>query len=161
MLYSIGLVFGAILVLLGFAGSVLPVLPGPPLSFVGLFIFALVRHFSPPLTPFFIIIMLIVTIAVAVVDYFIPLIGAKKYGASKWGVYGSIGGMIIGIFFPPFGMLLGAFVGAVLVEWIVTRKEKHALRAGWGIFVGSVLGTTLKLGTSGVMAYYFLAAAVK
>ena len=160
MLYSIGLVLGAILILLGFAGSVLPILPGPPLCFVGLFIFALVRHFSPPLTPLLIIVMLIFTITVVVVDYFIPLVGAKKYGTSKWGVYGSIGGMIIGIFFPPFGMLLGAFIGAVLVEWIVTRKEKHALRAGWGILVGSVLGMALKLGVSGVMAYYFLAAAI-
>ena len=69
--------------------------------------------------------------------------------------------MIIGIFFPSFGMLLGAFVGAVLVEWIVTRKEKRALRAGWGIFAASVPGMAMKLGTSGVMAYYFLAAAIK
>ena len=161
MLYSIGLVFGAILILLGFVGSVLPVLPGPPLSFIGLFMFALVRHFSPPLTPVLIIVMLIVTIIVVILDYFIPLIGAKKYGASKWGIYGSMGGTIAGIFFPPFGMLLGAFVGAVLVEWVVTRKERHALSAGWGILIGSVLGTALKLGASGVMAYYFLAAAIK
>jgi len=160
MLYIIGLVLGAVLILLGLAGSVLPALPGPPLSFIGLFIFALTRHFSPPLTPTLIIIMLIVTIAVAVVDYFIPLIGAKKYGASKWGIYGSIGGMVIGACFSPFGILPGAFIGAVLVEWIVTRKEKHALRAGWGIFVGSVLGMVLKLGASGIMAYYFLSAAI-
>jgi uncharacterized protein YqgC (DUF456 family) len=160
MLYGIGLVLGAILILLGFVGSVLPVLPGPPLSFVGLFAFALVRHFSPPLTPVLIIVMLIVTVLVVVLDYIIPVIGAKKHGASQWGIYGSMAGMIAGIFFPPFGVLVGAFVGAVLVEWIVTRKESHALSAGWGIFVGSVLGMALKLGTSGVMAYYFLAAAL-
>ncbi|HSB07380.1 MAG TPA: DUF456 domain-containing protein, partial [Thermodesulfobacteriota bacterium] len=115
MFYYIGLVMGAVLILLGFAGSVLPALPGPPLSFVGLFLFALARDFSPPLTPTLVITMLIVTIAVVVVDYFIPFIGAKKYGASKWGIYGSIGGMIIGAFFSPLGMLLGAFIGAVLV----------------------------------------------
>jgi uncharacterized protein YqgC (DUF456 family) len=154
--YYIGLIAGAILILLGLAGSILPVLPGPPLSFIGLFLVALVRNFSPPLTPTLIIIMLIISIAVTVVDYFIPLIGAKKYGTSKWGIYGSIGGMVIGAFFSPWGMLLGALIGAVLVEWMVSRKEKQALKAGWGIFIGSLLGTILKLAASGVMAYYFL-----
>ena len=160
MFYSIGLVVGAILILLGLIGSVLPILPGPPLSFIGIFFFALTRNFSPPLTPTLIIIMLAITIAVTVVDYILPLIGAKKYGASKWGIYGSILGMIIGAFFSPLGMLLGAFIGAVLVEWTVSRKETQALRAGWGIFIGSLLGTILKLGASGIMAYYFLLAVV-
>jgi uncharacterized protein YqgC (DUF456 family) len=160
MFYYIGLIIGAILILLGLLGSVLPVLPGPPLSFIGLFLFALVRNFSPPLTPTLIIIMLIISIVVTIADYFIPLIGAKKYGTSKWGIYGSVAGMIIGAFFSPFGVLLGAFIGAVLVEWIVSRKEKQALRAGWGIFIGSLLGTILKLGVSGIMAYYLLLAVI-
>jgi uncharacterized protein YqgC (DUF456 family) len=160
MLYSIGLIAGGIFILLGLAGSILPVLPGPPLSFVGLFLVALVRNFSPPLTPTLIMIIMSITIVVTVVDYFIPLIGAKKYGTSKWGIYGSIGGMIVGAFFPPFGILLGALIGAVLVEWVVSRKEKQALKAGWGIFIGSLLGTILKLGASGIMAYYFLLAVI-
>jgi uncharacterized protein YqgC (DUF456 family) len=160
MLEVIVIMIGAILIILGLVGSVLPILPGPPLSFIGIFLFALTRNFSPPLTPTLIIIMLVITIAVTGVDYLLPLIGAKKYGASKWGIYGSILGMIIGVFFSPFGMLLGAFVGAVLVEWMVSRKEKQALRAGWGIFIGSLLGTILKLGASGIMAYYFLLAVV-
>jgi len=158
--YYIGLIIGAILILLGLLGSVLPVLPGPPLSFLGLLLFALVCNFSPPLTPTLIIIMMSITIVVTVVDYFTPLIGAKKYGTSKWGIYGSIGGMIVGAFFSPFGILLGALIGAVLVEWMVSKKEKQALRAGWGIFIGSLLGTILKLGVSGIMAYYFLLAVI-
>jgi uncharacterized protein YqgC (DUF456 family) len=161
MLEGIVIIIGAILILLGLVGSVLPVLPGPPLSFIGIFLLALTRNFSPPLTPTFIIIMLVITITVTGVDYLLPLIGAKKYGASKWGIYGSIGGMIIGVFFSPFGMLLGAFIGAVLVEWMVSRKERQALRAGWGIFIGSLLGTILKLGASGIMAYYFLLTVVQ
>jgi uncharacterized protein YqgC (DUF456 family) len=160
VLYYIGLIAGAILILLGLAGSVLPVLPGPPLSFIGLFLVALIRNFSPPLTPTLMIIMLIISIAVTVVDYLIPLIGAKKYGTSKWGIYGSIVGMIVGTFFSPVGMLLGALIGAVLVEWMVSRKEKQALKAGWGIFIGSLLGMVLKLGVSGIMAYYFLLAVI-
>ena|GEM_PF-2512451 len=83
MFYYIGLIVGAIFIFLGLEGSVLPVLPGPPLSFLGLFLCAFVRDFSPPLTPTLIMMMLMVTIAVTVVDYFIPLIGAKKYGTSS------------------------------------------------------------------------------
>ena len=160
MLYGIGLVSGAILVLLGFVGSVLPALPGLPLSFLGLFLFALVRHFTPPLSPTLLILMFIVTIVVSVLDHFVPFLGAKKYGASKWGIYGSIGGMVLGAFFSPLGMLLGAFIGAVLVEWMVSKKKGHALKAGWGIFVGTIFGMALKLGAAGIMAYYFLLAAV-
>ena len=100
------------------------------------------------------------TIGVTVLDYFIPLIGAKRYGASKWGLWGSVGGMVIGAFFSPFGILLGAFVGAVLVEWVVSRKKGQALKAGWGVFVGSILGLMLKLALSGMMAYYFILALV-
>ncbi len=161
MFYYIGLIISTLFILLGLAGSVLPVLPGPALSFIGLLLFALVRDFSPPLTPTLMILLLVGTIVVTVVDYFIPLIGAKRYGTSKWGIYGSIGGMIIGAFLSPLGMLLGAFIGAVLVEWMVSGKEKQALRAGWGIFVGSLLGTILKLGVSGIMGYYLLLAVIQ
>ncbi len=160
MLDFIGFTIGILLILLGFIGSLLPILPGPPLSFIGLLLFALIRNFSPPLTPTLIVILLIVTMVVTLIDYLLPLFGAKRYGASKWGVWGAIGGMMIGIFFSSFGMVLGAFLGAVLVEWFVSRKEGQALRAGWGIIVGSLLGMILKLGTSGIMAYYLIRAVI-
>lgn len=158
MLYYIGVGIGFILILLGLAGSILPIIPGPTLSFIGLLWIALLRQFSPPLTPTLILLMLIITVAITIMDYFIPLIGAKKYGTSKWGIYGSIVGMIIGAFLSPLGMLLGGLIGAVLIEWLVSRKEKQALKAGWGIFIGTILGSILKLVVSGVMAYYFIIA---
>lgn len=156
MLETIAIICGAILVLLGIAGCVLPILPGPVLSFLGLLLLALLKQFSPPLTPTLIMIMAILTIVVTAGDYFIPLWGAKKYGTSKWGIWGSVAGMAIGIFFPPFGMLLGAFIGAVIVEWLVQKERGKALKAGWGVFIGSLAGTALKLGVSGMMAYYFI-----
>lgn len=160
MLDFIGFTIGILLILLGFIGSLLPILPGPPLSFIGLLLFAFIRNFSPPLTPTLMVILLIVTMVVTLIDYLLPLFGAKRYGASKWGIWGAIGGMMIGIFFSSFGMVLGAFLGAVLVEWFVSRKEGQALRAGWGIIVGSLLGMILKLGTSGIMAYYLIRAVI-
>ena len=158
MLEGITIVIASVLMLLGLAGSILPVLPGPPLSFIGLFLLALLRHFSPPLTPTFITILAIVTILVIAMDYIIPLLGAKRYGASKWGVWGSVLGMAIGIFWSPFAMLVGAFVGAVVVEWLVHKKKREALRAGWGVVMGTLFATILRLGVSGMMTYYFVRA---
>jgi uncharacterized protein len=148
------IVFGFILVLSGLAGNLLPFLPGVPLSFAGLFLIALAKHFSPPLTPTLLIIMAILTALSMALDYMIPLLGAKRYGTSKWGIWGSVVGMIIGMFWPPVGMLLGAFVGAVAAEWFVHRAAGRALKAGWGVIVGTLLGTVLKFGVSGVMVYY-------
>lgn len=156
MLETIGIIIGALLILLGLAGCVLPVLPGPPLSFVGLLLLALINHFLPPLTPTLIIVMAIITLAVTVAEYILPLVSAKRYGASKWGIWGSVLGMAIGIFFSPFGMLLGAFIGAVAVEWLVQKEKGRAIKAGWGVFIGSLVGTALKLGASGMMVYYFI-----
>ena len=158
MLEGITIVISSILMLLGLAGSILPILPGPPLSFIGLFLLALLKHFSPPLTPTLVIVLAIVTILVIVMDYVIPLLGAKKYGASKWGVWGSVLGMAIGIFWSPFAMLLGAFIGAVVVEWLVWKTKGEALRAGWGVVVGTLFATVLRLGVSGMMTYYFVRA---
>jgi uncharacterized protein YqgC (DUF456 family) len=158
MFEGITIVIGSILMLLGLAGSILPILPGLPLSFIGLFLLALLKHFSPPLTPTLVIILAIVTILVVVMDYIIPLLGAKRYGASKWGVWGSVLGMAIGIFWSPFAMLVGAFIGAVVVEWLVGKKKREALRAGWGVVMGTLFATILRLGVSGVMIYYFVVA---
>jgi uncharacterized protein YqgC (DUF456 family) len=158
MLEGMAIVIGSILMLLGLAGSILPILPGPPLSFIGIFLLALIKHFSPPLTLTFVIVLAVVTILVISLDYIIPLLGAKRYGASKWGVWGSVFGMAIGLFWSPFAMLLGAFIGAVLVEWFVGKKKGEALRAGWGVVMGTLLATILRLGVSGMMTYYFVRA---
>ncbi len=158
MFEGIAIAVGCILMVLGLAGSILPILPGPPLSFIGLLLLALLKHFSPPLTPTLVIIMAVVTILVVVMDYVIPLLGARRYGASKWGVWGSVFGMVAGMFWLPFGMLVGAFVGAVVAEWLVGKQKGEALRAGWGIVMGTLFATVLRLGVSGVMTYYFVLA---
>jgi len=156
LLETIAIVTGSIFVLVGIAGCVLPILPGPVLIFLGLLILALLKDFFPPLTPTLMIVMAFLTVIVTIGDYMIPLWGAKKYGTSKWGIWGSVAGMAIGLLFSPFGMLLGAVIGAVAVEWLVQKEKGKAFKAGWGVIVGSLLGAVLKLGVSGMMVYYFI-----
>jgi len=158
MIDTIITIVGLLLVILGLLGSVLPILPGPPVGFVGLLLMAVARQFSEPLTPIFILALALATLGVIVFDYLLPLMISKKYGAPKWGVWGSVIGMVVGLFLSPLGALLGAFAGAVIGEWIIHRKQKKALKAGFGVVLGSLLGTVLKLGLSGLMLWYSIRA---
>lgn len=154
-------IIGSILIILGFIGCIIPALPGPPLSFIALLILAIVQGFADPLTSKLVSIMLMVTIVVTALDYVIPAAGAKKYGSTKWGILGAIVGMIVGIiYFPPLGMIIGAFLGAVAVEMLVGKSTREAMKAGWGVFMGTMLGTILKLIASGVMTFYFIRALI-
>jgi uncharacterized protein len=108
-----------------------------------------------------IIVLGVLTIAVMGLDYMIPVWGAKRYGASRWGVWGSVAGMIAGIFFPPLGLFIGALIGAFVAEWLAYRETGKAVKAAWGVFVGTALGTVVRLALSGVIAYYFIRAVLE
>jgi hypothetical protein len=151
------IVLGAILQLAGLVGCVLPVLAGPPLNFVGLLLLSWAREWKA-FSPAFLIVMGALTAGSAVLDYYLPLAGAKKYGASKRGFWGALLGMMAGIFLlPPFGLIIGAFVGAVIGELTAGKKESEALRAGWGSFLGVFFSTIFRLVLSGIMTFsYFL-----
>lgn len=97
------------------------------------------------------------TILVSISDYLIPAISAKRYGASRLSLWVSIAGMVIGLFlFPPWGMVIGAFLGAFAGELLAGRRGKSALRVSWGVFVGNMLSTGLKLALSGVMLFLYI-----
>lgn len=148
------IVFGIIFIVGGLLGCVLPIIPGPPLSYVGL----LLLHFTDryQFSTRFLIIWAVVTAVVYALDYLIPAWGTKKFGGSKRGVWGSIIGLIVGlIFFPPFGLIIGAFVGAVVGELTAGKESGAALKSGFGSFIGFLMGTVLKLITSGIMTWYF------
>ena len=145
---------GILFILGGIAGAILPILPGPPLSYVGL----LFLHFTSKyqFSTEFLIIWGIITVVVYLLDYIIPAWGTKKFGGSKRGVWGSILGLLAGIFFfPPLGIIIGPFVGAVLGELSGGKESKAALRSGFGSFLGFLMGTILKLIVSGMMGWYF------
>jgi uncharacterized protein YqgC (DUF456 family) len=150
------IVLGLLLSLVGLIGCVLPVIPGPPLSFLALLILSYAKNWEPfSLT--FLVIMAVLTIVVSILDYVIPAGGAKKYGASKTGMWGSIIGMPLGLFvFPPWGILLGGIAGALIGELIAGKEGKKAFQASWGIFVGFMVSTGLKLAFSGVLLFFYV-----
>ena len=138
----------------GLAGCILPALPGPPLSYIALLLLQATRFgdFSVK----FLIITAIVTIIVTVVDYLLPLWGAKKWGGSRAGIIGSAIGLVIGLFFLPIGIIVGPFAGAVVGELIAGRDSNVALRSGFGAFVGFLLGTGVKLAVCVAFTFYFV-----
>jgi hypothetical protein len=158
MLLTVLIILGLLVSLTGLAGCFLPVIPGPPLSFLALIILSYAKNWEP-FGSTFLIIMAGLTIAVTVLEYAVPAAGAKKHGASKAGVWGSIIGMFMGlVFFPPWGMLLGALGGALVGELSVGKKGKHLVRTVWGVFVGTMVGIGLKLAVSGVMLFFYIGA---
>jgi len=152
------LVLGLILALVGLVGCILPLIPGPPLSFLALIILSYAKNWEP-FSWGFLIIMAGLMILVTILDYVAPAAGARKYGASKSGVWGSIIGMLIGLFLlPPWGMFIGAIVGASVAELVGGMEGKKALRAGWGVFVGNMVVIGLKLAFSGIMLFFYVKA---
>ncbi len=152
------IILGVICLIIGIVGCIVPGLAGPPFSFLALILLSIAKRWEP-FSPVFLIAMAAVTIIVTALDYIVPAAGAKKYGASKFGFWGAVIGMIIGIIYiPPLGMIIGAFIGAFVGELLIGKQSSAALKAGWGVFVGVMIGILLKLIASGVMTFYFIKA---
>jgi len=151
------IIAGIVLLLSGIAGCLIPFLPGPPLAYASLILLQLSSY--KPYTGNFLIIWALVTALVLLADYYIPIWGTKKFGGTKSGVWGATIGLIAGIFvFPPFGLMIGPFLGAFAGEMLNKQGSEKAFRSAFGSFIGFVTGTLMKLGISIVMGYYFFAA---
>ena len=152
------LAIAIILMIVGIAGCLLPVLPGPPLSYLGL----VVLHFSrfADISRNLFIILAIVAVVVTVIDYIVPIWGTRRFGGSKYGMRGATVGLIIGLFLGPFGIIIGPFIGAVVGELIFKDDVKYALKAGFGSLLGFLTGVGLKLAASLLMTFYFVKALI-
>ena len=164
------IILGAICLLLGLIGCVAPVLPGVPLSYLGL----LLLHWTDRVqfSWQFLVVWGVVVVVIQILDYFSPAWGTKKFGGTKYGVWGSTIGLFVGLFMGPLGIVVGPFIGAVLGELIYfnrhpqttlseTEQNKNsnfnrALRAGFGSFIGLLTGTLIKVICCGVMIAYFV-----
>lgn len=144
------------LILVGLLGVVLPILPGIPLSWLGLFIYAAGTGFERLSVTTIAVFFVLMLVSLAI-DFFAPMLGAKKYKSSKLGIFGAFTGITVGIFFGIWGIILGPFVGALLGEFISGKGTKQAFNSALGTFVGMLLGSLLKIIIILVMAGFFIA----
>lgn len=150
-LLSIAIVF----IIVGLIGCILPIIPGPPLSFIGILILHF-TDFAEYSTKFLLILAFIATL-VTVLDFVVPVWGTKKFGGTKAGMWGATIGMIIGmIFLGPFGLIFGPLVGAIVGESIKGANNKNAFKSGLGAFFGFLMGVGLKLAASIYITYHFI-----
>jgi uncharacterized protein len=147
----------AALIAVGIAGLVVPVLPGAPLLFAGLWVAAWIEDFR---FVGFWTLTLLATLALLTyaVDWWATLIGARRFGASKRAVLGAIAGSLLGIFIGLPGVLFGPFIGAVAGELSARRGVHAAARAGIGATIGLVIGAAVKVALAFAMIGVFLAA---
>ena len=130
--------------LVGIIGSILPALPGPPISWVGILMLYLCEGIS--INYWILAVTLLIAVIIGILDYIIPAKGTKYFGGSKYGIWGTNIGLVVGIFAPiPFGFLIGPFVGALVGELIYNSQEKgRAFKAATGSFLGFLAGTFIK-----------------
>jgi uncharacterized protein YqgC (DUF456 family) len=148
---------GAVLVVAGLAGVVLPAIPGAPLIFAGLVLAAWAEDFTYVGFWTLAAVGLLALLSYAV-DFWATMFGAKRFGASKRAVIGALLGMLIGIFLGFVGVLFGPFIGAVIGELSVRGNLQQATRAGIGATIGVVLGAALKLALAFAMIGIFVVA---
>ncbi|MGZ5242622.1 MAG: DUF456 domain-containing protein [Bacteroidia bacterium] len=154
------IIIGAILLLVSLAGCLLPVVPGPALGFIS-FILLQFAYDPNPFSTKFMIILAVVIVVVTILDYVVPALGAKKMGGTNAGKMGSTLGLVAGIIaFPPLGIIVGPFAGALLAELVAGSPAKVAWSSALGTFLGFISGTLVKIALCGVMIYFFIAALV-
>ena len=135
--------FGLIILVMfiGMIGNLIPGIPGTSLIFTAGLIHQLYFGDNGGIGWFWILALVILMAASFLIDYIATLLGAKTLGATWRGMLGALVGLILGIImFPPFGLILGPFVGAIVFEWAFGREVREASKAGVGAVAGVILG---------------------
>lgn len=149
------LIIGATLIVFGLFGSIIPALPGPFLSFLGLVIASFSQHverISGTHLALFGVAVAFLTAA----DYLGPILGARLAGSTRHGTWGAVIGALLGlVFFPPLGIFIGAFLGAVVGEYSRQPSPERAIRAGLGVVIGSFMTILLQFVFALTVVIYF------
>ncbi len=140
--------------IIGIIGCLVPVLPGPPLSFLGIIFLQLTRFGQ--FTTATLVVFGSIAAVVTVFDYIIPVWGTKRFGGSKYGTKGATVGLIVGFFIGPLGIILGPLIGAFVGEMIFKDDINYAFKAGFGSLLVFLTGIGLKLAASLAMTFYFI-----
>jgi uncharacterized protein YqgC (DUF456 family) len=149
----IWIILGAVFVIAGLVGAFLPIVPGLPLSYVGLLILQLLH--APFSITFMLVWLGVVIVFGFVLDNVIPAWATKKSGGTAYGVTGSVIGLIAGLFFPPIGFIAGPLIGAFVGEMISGQKSDRALKSALGAFAGFMAATGLKVIAAGMITFYY------
>lgn len=147
-------VIALVMVVVGVAGVILPVLPGLPLVFFGMLLAAWADGFDR-IGALTLVVLGLLTALSLVVDFLASAMGAKRAGASRLAVIGALAGSVVGIFFGLPGLLAGPFIGALAGELIHARRLAQATRVGVATWIGLLLGTALKVGLAFAMLGLF------
>jgi uncharacterized protein YqgC (DUF456 family) len=154
------IILAFVLLIIGIIGAVVPMLPGPPLSFIGLLLVQWSGYGG--FTSDFLWVWAGITVIITVMDYILPSLLARKFGGSRSAAIGSFIGLIIGLFFfPPWGMIAGTFLGALVGELIHNRENmEQAFKSALGALFAFVVGTGAKLIAGSIMLFYAVKAVV-
>ena len=147
------------LIAVGFLGVIAPGLPGVLLIFAGMLLGAWIDDFQR-VGWWTLSVLAAITVFTFIIDVIASLLGAKRVGASRQALIGSVVGGLAGIPFGLFGLIAGPFVGAVAGEYLARRQLMDAARVGWGTFVGLALGTLAKLALTVAMLTIFAVALI-
>jgi len=148
-------IIAALVVISGLIGTVVPALPGVPIIFAGLLLAAWSTGFEV-VGWGTIGVLAVLTAASVMIDFLSAAFGAKRQGASPRAFWGATLGAIVGLFFGLVGIVLGPFIGAIVAELAAGSGPRQAGRSGYGVWIGLVLGTALKLAIAFLMLGIFL-----
>ena len=149
------IILGIICLITGLAGCILPMLPGPPVAYAGLILLHLTDGVQLSTTE--LLVCLLIVVVVQVLDYIIPMLGTKYTGkGGKWANRGTLIGTLLGMFFLPWGIIIGPFVGAFMGATKDGMDNTQALKAGFGSLIGFLLGTVLKFVVCGYFIWVFV-----
>lgn len=139
-------IFAIVVALVGIVGSFVPVLPGPPISWIGFLLLYFSNTVDSPVSLSGLVVCGIVATVITIMDFVLPSKVVKLFGGHKAAEWGALIGMILGIILTPIGMLLGSFLGALIAELIFENTGfGQSLKAASGAFLAFIMGVGIKL----------------
>lgn len=149
------MILAIVFFVIGFIGTVLPILPGVILVFSGMVLYGIFTNFHT-LNIYFFLLQGVAMILIFGIDFIASTIGTRKFDGSKQAALGGAVGIILGlIILGPLGMAIGPFIGAVGVELISGKNLEQSIKSGFGSLIGILGGTILKLFAEAIMISYF------
>jgi len=150
-----------IVMLIGLAGCLLPVIPGVPVIWAAAFLYGILTDFEV-IGRDYLLLFGILAVLSQLLDWLAGTYGARKLGAGKWGMIGALVGTVIGFIIGNLvGVIVVPLVGAIVFELLAGKETKSALKAGFGTFLGFVAGVLLKVGLGVVMIVVFIYDVIK